>query len=118
MRNQDRPPKAARIAIALLAALLLAGFASPAPASAQSLKELRAQGIVGEAYDGYVRGRTDRGKAAAVALNAKRRAIYAKRAGEQGTTPEQVGRVYANQIISGAPGGTWFLQETGNWVQK
>ena len=52
------------------------------------------------------------------AVNAKRRAIYAERAKEQGTTADQVGRVYARQILTKAPAGTWFLKESGKWVRK
>ena len=52
------------------------------------------------------------------AVNAKRRAIYAARAKEQGTAADQVGRVYARQILGKAPAGTWFLQESGKWVRK
>ena len=52
------------------------------------------------------------------AVNAKRRAIYAERAKEQGTTADQVGRVYARQILTKAPAGTWFLKESEEWVRK
>lgn len=90
------------------------------PAAAQTLNQLRASGAVGEGYDGYARVRQPGGNATAVveAVNAKRRAIYAKRAGEQGTTAGEVGRVYARQILAKAPPGTWFLMESGQWVRK
>ncbi|HEB80098.1 MAG TPA: DUF1318 domain-containing protein [Rhodospirillales bacterium] len=93
---------------------------SPAPAAAQSLDQLRASGAVGEGADGFVRVRTPGGGAQAVAdtVNAKRRAIYSKRAAEQGVALEEVGRVYFDQIINKAPAGTWYLNKSGAWVRK
>jgi uncharacterized protein YdbL (DUF1318 family) len=98
------------------AAVLLAA----APVLAQSLKDLRAQGIVGEGYDGFARVRTPASGAQAAVdqANARRREIYAKRAAEQKVSPADVGRVYARQIFDKAPPGTWFLQENGQWVRK
>ena len=100
--------------LAFAAAVLVA----PGAGHAQSLNDLRATGAVGEGFDGFARARSGSAKSAVDAVNAKRRAIYAARAKQKGTTAGQVGRVYAKQIMGGAPGGTWFLQETGNWVQK
>jgi uncharacterized protein YdbL (DUF1318 family) len=93
-----------------------------APAAmAQSLDELRASGAIGERYDGYVAVR-DSGAAGAKSrakkVNAERRSIYEERAAAQGVTPEKIGRLYAGQIMQKAPGGTWFLDENGNWRQK
>jgi hypothetical protein len=31
---------------------------------------------------------------------------------------KEVGKVYALEISTKAPAGTWFLGEDGNWVQK
>ncbi len=105
--------------LVLVLGLLLAVIA-PA-AMAQSLDELRASGAIGERYDGYVAVR-DSGaagaKSVAKEVNAKRRNLYEKRAASQGATPQDVGRVYASQIMRKAPGGTWFLDENGNWRQK
>ena len=103
-----------------LALGLLLAFAAP-PAMAQSLDDLRASGALGERYDGYVEVR-DAGaagaKKVAKEVNAKRRGLYEQRASAQGVKPEDVGRVYASQIMKKAPGGTWFLDENGNWRQK
>ena len=88
------------------------------PVSAQSLNDLRASGKVGEAYDGYARARDASVKSTVQTVNAKRRAIYAKRAAEQGLTAEQVGVVYAGKIIAKAPKGTWILDQNGTWRQK
>jgi uncharacterized protein YdbL (DUF1318 family) len=51
-------------------------------------------------------------------VNAKRRELYQKRAGETGQTADVVGRVYAAEIYKKADPGTWFLLENGQWVQK
>ncbi len=103
----------------LFAAILLGGMLGlSAPANAQSLNSLKASGKVGEAYDGYARARDGSVQGTVNTVNAKRRAIYNKRAGEQGISAEQVGRVYAAQIIAKAPGGTWILMENGSWRQK
>ena len=103
------------LALGLLLAL------SAAPVMAQSLDDLRASGAIGERYDGYVEVR-DAGaagaKSVAQEVNAKRRSLYEERASKQGVTSEDVGRVYAGQIMKKAPGGTWFLDENGNWRQK
>lgn len=107
------------LAFVLLAGVLLAGLAA-GPAMAQSLNSLRASGAVGEAFDGYARVRVAGGGAARAVeeVNAKRRTIYAGRARDQGITAAQVGRVYARQILSAAPAGTWFLRQSGRWVRK
>ena len=103
---------------AFVAIALCASFAIAAPVHAQSLTDLKASGKIGEAYDGFARARDGSVQATVNSVNAKRRAIYNKRAGEQGTSADQVGRVYATQIIAKAPGGTWILMENGSWRQK
>ena len=120
MRNDLHAPR--RRFLSIMVALPVAAAAAffPVAAGAQSLNELRASGAVGEGYDGFARVRKAGGGARSVvdAVNAKRRAIYAERAKEQGTTADQVGRVYARQILGKAPAGTWFLKESGKWVRK
>lgn len=104
----------------LLVLGLLLTVAVPA-AMAQSLDELRASGAIGERYDGYVEVR-DPGAAGANSVarevNAKRQALYEERAASQGVSPADIGQLYAGQIMQKAPGGTWFLDENGNWRQK
>jgi len=108
--------------------LLGAGFllcALPPTASAQSQVRLldapRAAGIVGERYDGYamVRGAAPPDVVALVnSVNADRRTVYAERAAAQRAPIEEVGKVYAAEIMKAAPKGTWFLSESGQWTQK
>ena len=92
------------------------------PAAAQTLDELRSAGTVGERYDGLavVRDAAAPAKVRTMIseVNAQRQAIYAKRAAEQGVSADQVGRVYAREIIQGAPPGTWFQGEDGSWTKR
>ena len=115
MRN--RMPTRLLVLIAVLFATLVAA----SPLRAQSLDDLRASGAVGERWDGLVELR-DTGNAGAKAtvnqVNAERKKLYAKRASQEGATPEQVGQIFSAQILQGAPKGTWFLQQNGQWTQK
>lgn len=117
-RNSDAPTRRTVLASGLALAACLA-WSAPAPAA--SLQDLRASGAVGEGYDGFVHVRPGGGaaaKAVADSTNAQRRAIYEKRARQQGISIEQVGRVYAKTIFDSAPAGTWFLTENGAWARK
>ena len=120
MRNDDHAPRRRFLSIMVALPVAAAAALFPVAAGAQSLNALRASGAVGEGYDGFARVRKAGGGARSVvdAVNAKRRAIYAERAKEQGTTADQVGRVYARQILTKAPAGTWFLKESGEWGRK
>ena len=104
-----------------LAGAALAGALAPTLARADALDDLRASGAVGERYDGLLELR-DPGVAGASALvaqvNAQRRKIYAERATTDKATPEQVGQIYAKQIINQSPQGTWFLKPDGSWSRK
>ena len=92
----------------------------PAIAQAQDLNTLRASGALAERYDGFVVVCEASPDAQAVAdrANAERRALYQRRATEQGVTADEVGRVYAAEIIKKAPAGTWFLNEDGSWIRR
>ncbi len=120
-RPLARLPAARRWAAALLALVLLA-VSWPGAAAAQSLDQLRSQGVVGERYDGYAVVRSPGAPAATqsfvAGVNAKRRAIYDQRAKQQNVAPAQVGQIYAKHIFDGAPPGTWFLDAAGKWIKK
>lgn len=100
--------------------LALAMLLPAAPALAGKLDDLRVAGVVGERFDGFLELR-DSGAADAKKfvdqVNAKRRKIYEKRAKENKATPEQVGQIYAKEIMKDAPRGTWFKRKNGKWVQ-
>jgi uncharacterized protein YdbL (DUF1318 family) len=109
---------------ALLLSLLFAGGTVTGAALAQSrpLDAPRASGLVGEKFDGFAQLRSPSAPADIKGLvdqaNQERAALYKQRAASDGATADAVGRIYAKQIFDQAPAGTWFLQESGQWVQK
>ena len=87
-------------------------------AQAQSLDALRASGAVGESSDGLLVARDSSAKSYVDKVNAQRRKIYAQRAAAQGIAADQVGRVYAKEIMDDVAPGTWLRKPNGSWVQK
>lgn len=102
--------------------MLLAAVSSGALAQSRTLDAPRSAGTVGERYDGYAVVR-DPTQAAGLGplveqVNAERRQLYAQRAAADHVPADQIGRIYAAEILKSAPAGTWFLQESGQWVRK
>ena len=97
-------------------------WAAPDPASADALDTYRATGVVAERFDGYVEIRDPNAPSDARALvenvNAKRRALYSKRAKESNVPVGEVGKVFANEIAKSAPSGTYFRRPRGDFVRK
>ena len=119
-RNRSFERRRFGIAAALLA-LALALTGSAHAQSARLLDAPRAQGLVGERYDGFavVRGAASADVAKLVdQVNAERRGVYQQRATAEKAPVEAVGKIYAQQIMQSAPAGTWFLSEAGQWSQK
>lgn len=115
-----RPPLA--LVTAFLLAALLVAMPAGNVARADALDDARAQGLVGERYDGYL-AIHDRAASASTRklvedINAKRRKLYSDVAARQGASVDAVGRIYAAQIIQKVPPGTWILQQNGHWVRK
>ncbi|WP_343560607.1 YdbL family protein [Kiloniella sp. b19] len=106
---------------ALLGALSIALMMATGAAQASTLDSLRASGALGEGANGYLIVR-DSGNAAAVdfaqSVNAKRKSIYQQRADKEGVSADDVGRVFAPEILNDAPGGTWYQDSQGKWNQK
>jgi len=103
-----------------IAAVLVLAPAALYPAAADQLDDLRAQGQVGERFDGYAEARSGASEAArglVKTVNAQRREIYEKQAKKQKISVDQVGRVYAEKIIGKLPPGAWVRTEDG-WQQK
>jgi uncharacterized protein YdbL (DUF1318 family) len=98
-------------------AILLALALCATPAWADALDNLRASGMIGETYEGYVVARDASAQAEVDAINAKRKTIYQEKAAAQGIDIEQVGKVYAAEIIRKVPAGTW-IQIDGQWRKK
>ncbi len=118
----SRPSRRLLLGLPLLLTAGLSLAALNAQAESRLLDAPRAAGSVGERYDGYAVVRDASQQASLGALvaqvNAERRAVYAQRAAADKATIDQVGRIYAAQILQSAPAGTWFLQESGQWVRK
>lgn len=87
-------------------------------ASADSLDGLRASGAAGERYDGYAEALSPSAKATVDQVNAQRKKIYQQRATQQGVSADQIGRVYAEQILNKAPAGTKYLRHDGTRITK
>ncbi|MGE4220279.1 MAG: YdbL family protein [Alphaproteobacteria bacterium] len=98
------------------------GIPFQAGAQERPLDAPRAQGIVGERFDGLavIRQPAAAGGLESVVadINAKRQALYQRRASSEGVPVTEIGKIYAKEIFRSAPAGTWFLQENGSWIQK
>ncbi len=105
------------LALAVLPLVLLAS-----PAGADQLDSLRAAGVIGEANNGLLvlrdSGASSDARALVDKVNGQRRAIYQKRANEQGVPADQVGQLYTPYILKEAPPGTWYQDPSGNWQRK
>ena len=106
-----------RLILGIMSAILLTLSLYGAPAWADALDNLRASGAVGESYNGFVVARDPSAQAEADAINAKRKAIYQEKAAAQGVSIDQVGKVYAEEIIRKVPAGTW-VQINGQWKKR
>jgi len=103
----------------------LASLAAALPwirsAVADQFDDLRAQGVIAERYDGFVMVRdpsVSNAQTIVNRVNGERKALYEARAKEQNVTADQVGQVYAAQILAKAPSGTWFIAVDGSSFQK
>ena len=93
-------------------------LASGITAWAGSLQDLRASGALGESTSGYAVARDPGANAEVASINKKRKAVYAKKAAAQGVSIDQVGKVYAKEIINKVPAGTWIQNQQGQWLKK
>ena len=107
------------LTVLMVALALSVGFAGGAAAS--TLDQYRAEGVIAERYDGFVEMRGG-GPADAASLvnevNRERRAIYEKRAKEQGVPVSAVGVLFAKKIVESAPDGTYFKMQDGSYQRK
>lgn len=111
-----------RRALPLLALALGLTLAAAMPAEAQSLEELKAQGLVGERPDGFlgiVPSTVPAGVVSTVdRINAERRQAYAEIAAQNGTSVEAVGIVTAEKLYAKAAPGHYLMNKSGQWVKK
>ena len=119
-RLPTRLPLGLAIGVLLTVALLLLPAGDVARADA--LDDARAQGAIGERFDGFAAVRDKSAPAATRKLvediNSKRRKLYNQVSTREGTTLEAVGRIYAREIVENVPAGTWILRENGQWTKK
>ena len=103
----------------LLAVLMLS---VAAPAFADPLDDARAAGQIGERPDGLVGAVSPSApaniKSLVQATNAKRLEKYAQIANEKGVPAEQVGAIAGEKIIGNLKPGWFYMDASGNWVQK
>jgi uncharacterized protein YdbL (DUF1318 family) len=117
-------PKALGTAARALAAFLVvfAMLAAAPPGHAQSARELKATGLVGETINGYlglVHGSADAGIVQAVdTINAQRRKVYQEDATRTGRPLSEVEAVAGAQLRERAGSGDWIQNAAKEWVQK
>jgi len=107
----------------LLGSLLMAlAMLFAAPAMADALDDARAAGLVGERPDGLVAPVSSNAPANILSLvqavNAKRLEKYQQISAEKGVPAEQVGAITGEKIISKLRPGWYYMDSSGNWVQK
>jgi len=104
--------------LGMLPALVLALLLVDTPAAAQDLDALRASGAVAERFDGYLQAQDSSASDTVKTINAQRKKVYEARASAEGVPVDQVGRVYASEILKTAPAGTLFVLENGRVIEK
>ena len=90
------------------------------PAMALELSQARSGGLVGEKLDGYVAviGSDAQAQELVNEINARRRAEYQKISAENKQPVSVVGKLAAEQIISGLPAGSYYQGADGSWKRK
>jgi uncharacterized protein len=120
-RSSEQTRRRAFLAAGFAALSMLAIAGELRAQSTRLLDGPRAAGTVGERYDGYAmaRGAVSADLAKLIdQVNGERRVIYATEAKSKNVPIEEIGKVYAGQILKSAPAGTWFLGENGQWSRK
>jgi len=107
----------------LLGGLLMAlAMVFAAPAMADGLDDARAAGLVGERPDGYVAPVSAGAPADILSLvqsvNSQRMQKYQQISAEKGVPVEQIGAITAEKIIGRLKPGWYYMDASGNWVQK
>ncbi|HEY3149592.1 MAG TPA: YdbL family protein [Dongiaceae bacterium] len=107
----------------LLGGLLMAlAMTFAAPAMADSLDDARAAGLVGERPDGLVAPVSPTAPADIQSLvqsvNAQRMEKYQQIATQKGVPVEQIGAIAGEKIIGKLKPGLYYMDASGNWVQK
>jgi hypothetical protein len=122
MMNNKRMMSAPRKFTAMLCATLALLLGASVQAEDRPLDAPRAQGLIGERFDGYAVVHDAQASAAIRTLvdntNSERRKVYEKQAKATNAPVAEVGKVYAAEIVQKAPAGTWLQGADGRWTQK
>lgn len=107
----------------LLGGLLMAlAMVFAAPAMADALDDARAAGQIGERPDGFVApvnpGAPANIQSLVQSVNAQRLEKYQQISNEKGVPVEQVGAITGEKIIGRLKPGWYYMDASGNWVQK
>ena len=121
MKMNFSKSKAGKLGVMLCASVSLV-LGAMADAEQRPLDAPRAQGVIGERYDGYALVRDTQASAAIRSLvestNSERRKVYEQQAAATKAPVAEVGKVYAAEILQKAPPGTWMQGADGSWTQK
>jgi uncharacterized protein len=102
--------------------LMVLAMVLAAPAMADSLDDARAAGLVGERPDGLVAPVSPSAPADIQSLvqsvNAQRMEKYQQIATQKGVPVEQIGAIAGEKIIGKLKPGSYYMDASGNWVQK
>lgn len=105
----------------LIAAALVA-VAAPAAAQSDALAVARAQGVVGERYDGYLGFATGAlnmaARQQAQAVNVRRRALYTDLAQRRGVSPQEVGITAGCALLARVQVGEAYVLSDGVWRRR
>ena len=92
------------------------------PAVAQSARDLKDSGAVGERLDGYLEIIDDSAggdiRGAVEAINAQRRQAYERAARNSGQTLSEVEAVAGARLRDQAQAGAWVQNAAGQWIQR
>ena len=115
----------------IISLALFCGFIFNAMAFGQDIKArikarrpiilaLKAEGIIGENFAGYLefRGSNKKNEDVVKAENSDRRIVYKKIGEQTGATAEVVGKRRAQKIAELAKPGDWLQDASGNWYKK
>ena len=85
-----------------------------------AIRELKAQGIVGENNQGFLEflKSADQDQDVVESENSDRRRVYKAIADQQGTSADDVGRLRATKNSERARSGDMIQNEKGEWIRK
>jgi len=112
----------ARAAIWKVVLLIFLVVTVALPAAAQSARDLKNSGAVGERLDGYL-GIVDGSaggniRAAIEAINAQRRQAYEGASRDSGRARSEVEAVAGARLRDKARAGDWVQNAAGQWIQR